>query len=335
MNLQECITFQRVSKRMNNTNTTFFGYGTAATIVMPFAPALMCPAIAVITYLIAKRRLTAATESSTRSYVFVRMLSGNLFGEFISRIVYLCSIWLAMFCAIGYTIFNIAESVAYVWNTNSDYVSIGDEMPHEDMGLDKINMVHKTVIVLNDVKGEETRQTLEAVDDLWKIETKRVWILGCLIGLFTIMSVTDGLLLIYKPPDSLASIIISVVSYFLSCAALSSCVYGAMIHARIHSIESKRTRLFTWGIISAGWCIMLTCTLIPLLLNVSYETVASIVEYPALTAFYGVSLGVMLKIQVYFHSLRTTTRISRDNRIWGEIVFTLSAAQAILTGFFL
>lgn len=319
---------------MNSTNTTL-GYGAAATIVMPFAPALMCPVISIITYLLAKRRLTAATEASTRSYVFVRMLSGALFGEFISRIVYLCSMWLAMFCAIGYTLFNVAESVAYIWNTNSDYVAIGDEMQHEDLGLDKVNMVHKTVVVLDDVKSDQTRQTLEAVEDLWKIETKRVWILWCLIVLFTIMSVTDGLLLIYKPPDSITAIVISVLSYYMSSAALSSCVYGAMIHARVHSIDSKRKRLLTWVIITMLWCTMLTCCLIPLLIGVNFEIVAAIVEYPALTAFYGVSLGVMLKIQVYFHSLRTTTRISRENRIWGEIVFTASAAQAILTGFFL
>jgi len=263
------------------------------------------------------------------------MISGNLFGEFISRIVYLCSPWLAMFCAIGYTLFNIAESIAYIWNTNKNYVAVGDEMENEDIGLNRAEMVHNPVIVVDDVGSEQCQKTLMAVEDLWKIETKRMWMLWCLIFIFSIMSVTDGLLLIYKAPTSGTEVISSVISYYFTCIALSSSVYGAMIHARIHTIPSKRNRLLAWILITVGWCAMLACNMIPLLIGVTYETAKAIVEYPALTAFFGASLGVMLKIQVYFHSLRTSTRITRENRIWGEVMFSLSMAVAIVTGFFL
>jgi hypothetical protein len=319
---------------MNNT-TGLQAYGVVGTALMPIAPAIVCPIISLMTYLLARRSLTAQTESSSRTYVFYRLTSGNLFGIFVSRMVFLCSFWVAAFCAIGFTLFNISESIAFIWNTNENYVAVGDETRHEDVGLDRTKMVHKDVYMVDDVGGEQCQETLMTIEDIWKIETKRIWIFGCLFVIFTIMSITDGLLLIYKAPESYTEVIASVISYYFTCSSLSSCIYATMIHGRIYSISSDKRRVFMWIIITATWCIVLVCNLIPLFIGMDYETAKYIVEYPALTAFFGASLGVMLKICVYFHSLRTTSIITRENRIWGEVVFGFSVAQSIATGFFL
>jgi hypothetical protein len=238
-----------------------------------------------------------------------------------------------MFIAIGYTLFDLAELVARVWNTNTNYIAPEDDS-HDDISLNKKTLQADTVMVSEDIASDEFGYDQFRVQDTHKNEIKRRWILGSLMGIFTVLSLGDGLLLVYNNPQTMTSFILMIVFYFMTCSALSTSLYSAMIHAKLHVIEEVCPRLQIWIAITALWCAILFCSTIPLLVGVTLETARSIIENQALLCFLGIAIGAMLKIQVYFHNMKVSS-IDRQDLLWGGAIFSFSIAQAIVSGFFL
>lgn len=300
-------------------------------IVVPLIPSVVCPLLSFVVYVLSQKRLNTDGQHRSKAFIFYRMMSGTLFGEVIARLYFFSSIWLSSFVAIGFIGYDTCEMIARIWNTNRYYVA-PDDNTHEDVSLDISHLVTHNIIVSDDLTSDDSPKQMFQAQDLHKSEIKRYWILGSMYVIFTILSIADGLLLVANPPTDVQSLILKIFFYLCTSTALSTCIYSGMIHAKFHTEEKKRR--LKWIVATAVWCIILFCTIIPLLVGVTNVTALLILNNFALLAFFGFAVGCLLKINVYFHNMKID-RMDKTDLIWGSFVFILSTAQAIASGFFL
>ena len=157
--------------------------------------------------------------------------------------------------------------------------------------------------------------------------------------LLIIVSFVDGLYLIYRAPSNESDVARLIACYYVNVISLSVCVYGAMIHAKMHVLENKRTRLILWSSLTAVWCISLFLgSNLMVLLRVQWSWAAYVLHsQPALIALYGIACGMCLRMQAYFFVMKQddATNTERKDIVLGVIVYLLALAQSIGTSLYI
>jgi uncharacterized membrane protein YhaH (DUF805 family) len=176
-------------------------------------------------------------------------------------------------------------------------------------------------------------------EDRTKINRKRYVVLILLFTILGVVFMVDGFFVIlqYASNNGDSSLnAATMLSYYITCFSLSLCIFSGMIHAKIHTFESDRLRLAYWIGLTVLWMIISFTSIIPSIVGVSASNI--ITEFFTnfgLVCILGLSFGVLLHIQGYFHSLKAD-KVSNYGELfisWG--VFTFSIAQAMICSFFL
>jgi hypothetical protein len=305
--------------------------------MLPLLGGLVCPAILCATYLYARRRMRLKETLKSRAYLFYRVLSGVLLGQFLTHTyVGVDDLkFMLVFVMIGYVvIMDFGESVGRIWNTNTSYVGPLDDRVSDEIGLDRTRMEQHSVIAAANISGDSFAETIWTAQDVTKDATKRRWMLGILLGMFGVVSIMDGLLLVLRNPQNEGAVAAIVVCYYVNGVAMSVAVYGAMLHAKIHLMEERRARRFWWVLVGGVWCVCVFCSAIPVLARVPLELVRTMVNHKAFVFAYGLAGGCILKLQQYYYN-KKMEHIDKRDTAWGMLVFALAAAQSAVTGYFL
>lgn len=312
-------------------NGTTALYTPAQLAVLPLAGALMSPLLSWFFYWAARRRHQAGDTLKSRAYLFYRMLSGILLGQFIGHTIWTHSYALVIFVALGYFLFDGAEGVARIWNTNTNWVGPADYDAPDDVGLNRQTMEVESIVVSDDLSGRAFQDDQFTAQADYKDTRKRQWMLVSIIVLFIIISTMDGIQLVALAPPTAAII----TCYYINAAALSVAVYGAMIHAKFHVTEEDRPRLAWWVGVTVGWCVVFTlCSSLMALVGLQLSEARAMIQSEALIAFYGASSGALLKVQQYFHTMKMSTIDRRDTWL-GIGVFGVALAQSMVTSIYL
>lgn len=292
---------------------------------------VLSPILSVVIYHIAQRALIVreGETSKSKAHLFYRMMSGILIAQIVGHTYwYSAPYWfMAMFVAAGYFLMDAGESIGRMWNTNPDYNGPPDHAARDDIGLNRRNNVEHTIIVADDLTAPDFSHTVFVVQDNVKDITKRAWMLLVLVWCLAIICWADGFHLAAQ------NITIPIlVSYYVHGVCLSVVVYSAMIHAKFHNEEHRRWLWWTvgtlcWSVIYFGSAFLVVIGIPqPILLQVSY--------HPAFIAFYGLASGVLLKVQHYFHAMKSEASDKRE--MWrGIVVFGLSIAVGMATSIYL
>ena len=252
------------------------------------------------------------------------MISGILAGQFLghsnwdSYVVLVC-------VAIGYFAFRVGESVARIWNTNSNFSSIPDnEVPEPHINKD--TMEEESVDIDNDVTGPAyATKELVKVQQV-KDKTKRKWMLGTLFVVFWLKSWLDGLYL------TLATNVGVIVAYYLNGVMLSIVIYSTMIHCFLHALEGKRRRIAWWAALTALWSLIYFSGSLFALCNVPWANY--VLNHNGTIVIFSLSSGVLWRVLIYFDSYHLYAIDTWDTFI-GESAFFVGLAVCVITSVFI
>jgi hypothetical protein len=219
----------------------------------------------------------------------------------------------------------VGESIGRLWNTNSKYLP--SENIVEDIGLNKKTNISNTVVVISDLTSNDFADDTFDIQDNVKDMTKRRWMLGVFFFCLIIISCADGFHLSVTPISAAL-----LVSYYVHGACLSVAVFSAMIHAHIHT--SPR-RCVWWALFTFAWSSIYFCSALFVIIELPPQYVVfETIQHPAFVAIYGFASGILLKIQFYFHFMKSVSADKRELG-WGILVFVASIAVAMATSVFL
>jgi hypothetical protein len=312
------------------------------TLVALAAP-VVCPLLSAMVYLTARRRLLHRDSLTSQAYLFYLLISGNLLGQFLGHVSSANVPLMALFIALGFFAMHAAQEVGQRWNTNAHFHGVSDYAARDDIGLHKESMTMDAVIVSSDLASPTFAQEHFEVYRQDKDERKRRWMLACLLLLLVVITFTDGLFLIYRASPTAAApggalSVVLVICFYINVATMSLCVYGAMLHAKLHIVEDDRRRVGGWCALTALWSVVVFCnTAVMLLAGVTYGWVAGVVAMDVLVALYGVAAGVLLNLAAYFYLYlkRVETVTTKGELATGILVFGVSLGQNVATSYFL
>jgi hypothetical protein len=311
-------------------------------VVFPLLGGVLAPIIGVLVYRYSRRKSRKHETSKGRAYLFYRVLTGVLFGQYICHVTIVAPTnfalvgfkYLFLFMAAGYVLMDVAETVGRCWNTNSHSIGPIDGQVSDDIALNKEKMEENTVIVAQDISSNDFATVVWMAEDYAKDKRKRLWLLGLLFVIFGIIALLDGFLLIYRNPQSTGLCVGITVCYFVNGISMTIAIYGAMIHAKIHIIQERRPRLFWSGFLGGLWCVILVCSAVPVLASTPLSIVKDIVESNGFIAFYGLAMGCVIRLQQYFYNMKLEHTTVKEQAL-GESVFILAVAQSAVTGLWL
>lgn len=319
---------------MNGTATIYSSVGYSA--CLPLLGGLLAPLIGFLVYRYVRLRLRVKDTTKSRAYLFYRGLSGVLLGQFICHTniqpdADLGLYFPFLFILAGYLAMDTAESIGRAWNTNAGYIGPLDEQVDDDVALNREKMEENTVVVATNVGSTDFAEVVWTAEDAAKDKVKRRWMLGCLLVVLSFIAITDGLLLVFRNPQTTGSMVAIVIFYFVNGISMTVAVYGAMIHAKIMIIQERRRRLF-WNLALGGfWCVVLICSSIPMLARAQLMTVSAAIQSKGFSAVYGLTAGCVLRLQQYFLN-KKVERIDKQQTALGIVVFIVAAGQAAVTG---
>lgn len=317
-------------------------------LALPFLGVVVAPALSVAIYLYARRRWDSReTHTTARAYLFYRMVSGVLLGQFLGHTEYTADLrFLNLFIMVGMvSAMDLGDTIGRSWNRNTEDAGIADydrsDDEHADLGFNKETMEEEPYVVASAVATPEFAKNTWTVADAAKLLTKRRWLLGVLVGVFTVVVMMDGLLVVVRvsaarsaaganntsPSPLIAGILIC---YYASGSAMSIAVYSAMLHARLQATQFRRV----WIALTAVWCAVLVCSAIPTLVGMSPAFALAVVTHRAFLCVYGLSSGCVLWLYGYYYNMKRRGQGKRS--VWlGVLVFGAAAYQGMLTGYFL
>jgi len=322
-------------------------YQTWQAAILPVMGGVVCPLMSWFVYRISRRRLRRKETLKSKAHVFYRSLSGVLLAQFLCHTFVPAAVdvgtpftaldvkYMFYFILGGYFFFEICESISRIWNTNSSYIAPLDDQTNDEIGLNNESMEEQSVVVGENVSSNDFSNSVWMLQDAAKDKTKRQWLLAALLLTFCVISVMDGMLLIYRNPQDMLQTIGILVSFFINGMSMSFAVFGGMIHAKFHVVEEERPRVAWWVFVTAVWSIALICSTIPLLCGcVTVSMAQGIVNNRVLLAFYGFAAGIVLKLQQYYHQQKVND-IDRKQTFVGLLVFFIALVQGVATSLWL
>jgi hypothetical protein len=288
---------------------------------------VLSPLLSILIYWIALHRLKESEDTKSRAHLFYRMISGILLAQFIGHTYwYAAPFWfIALFVALGFVMLDVGESIGRLWNTNSKYLP--SENIVEDIGLNKKTNISNTVVVISDLTSNDFADDTFDIQDNVKDMTKRRWMLGVFFFCLIIISCSDGFHLSVTPISAAL-----LVSYYVHGICLSVAVFSAMIHAHVHT--SPR-RCVWWILLTCAWSCIYFCSALFVIIELPPQyLVFETIHHPAFVAIYGFASGILLKIQFYFHFMKSVSTDKRELG-WGILVFVAAVAIAMATSVFL
>lgn len=291
------------------------------------------------TYVYVRRRLRHKESLKERAYLFYRAIHGVLIGNYMCHMLILMSLtdikFAALFGLIAYMLLDGADLFGRAWNSTSGYVAPHDEdAVEDDFALNRKDMEAHPVVVVSGGNTTAFAQQVWRVVDADKEQRKRYWMLGVLFVAFAVITVMDGLLLVHRAPQTTGAMIAIVACFCTNGISMSTAVYGAMVHAKLHLIAGRQRRLLFWSAFSLLWCAMLLCSAIPVWSEMCSDTASAILRHWAFTAACGCAAACILWLHLYFHNKKLENADKRELFI-GYIVSCLAAAQAATTAFWL
>lgn len=316
-------------------------YSVGDKVVLILLGALVVPLMGWFIFVIARRRLRLKDTLKSRGYLFYQMLAGVLLGQF------MCHTWVGLgasaldarfmflFALLGCNLLLTAETVGRLWNTNPNYMGpSSDDSAHDEYSLDRQRMEDQSMVIAANVGSPTFAENTWGNLDQAKQMRKRNWMLGVVVVIFTIISVMDGMLLIYRAPRDELSVALTILAFYINGISMTISVFGAALHAKWHVLEERRVRLGWWLALTLGWAAVLTGTAVPAVVGVSVEDAQAVIAHRAFLPFYGLASGAVLVLFRYYYN-RKMDNTGRREAFWGEVVFWLATAQAALTGFWL
>ena len=325
-------------------------YETWQTALLPLMGGIVCPFMSWLVYRISRRRLKRRETLKSSAHVFYRSLSGVLLAQFLCHtfvptfsgdnptpFTALDVKYMFYFILLGYFVFEICESISRIWNTNRQYVAPLDDTAgygQDEIGLNKETMEEQSVVVGENVSSNDFSNTVWLLQDVAKDKRKRQWLLATLVCTFCIVSVMDGMLLVYRDPQNVLQLAGILTAFFINGISMSFAIFGGMIHAKFHVTEEQRPRVMWWTFITLVWSIALICSTVPALSGISLPLAQSIVNNKILLAFYGFAAGMILKLQQYYHQQKVND-IDRRQTMVGLFVFFIALCQGVATSLWL
>lgn len=302
----------------------------SALIVMPLLGGLLSPLLSILVYRISRRRIQRHETLKSGAYLFYQILSGVLLGKFLFH-TQLTFYYTIIFVGIGIYLAYGAEMISRIWNTNPQYIASTTEA--DDIGVNHEEMIDQSVIVAKNLGSNESANMLWTVQDAAKEQRKRMWLMGSLLVVFSVISIMDGMIPIYRNPQSTTDQVMTIIAYMVNGIAMTAAIYGSFLHAKLHVHEVKRTRILVWTALTLYWSIVLICSAVPVLVGVSQATVKGIAENMTFLAFYGIAAGCVLFMHEYYHIRKADC--DKKQIVVGYIVFGLCMGQACVTGIWL
>ncbi len=303
-------------------------------IALPFMGGVVAPLLSACAYVYSRRRWKLKQSSSfdSRAYLLYRIMSGVLLGQFLGH-TYLVvdQRYVYLFVALGYVVLmDWSDNVGRVWNPNAQYtgpVTDWSDDDTSDMGLDRSTMQEQPVAVATDISSVEFAAGTMAIMDKVKLSRKRIWLLGVLVCVLTVLVLMDGFLMVaVQRSVPLATLI---VCYYATCCAMTLAVCGALHHAKLFA------RPRAWALVTALWCAALVASAVPgLAFSDRSAAIAATLTHRAFLCFYGLASGCVLWLQRYYYAMKRD-RLDKQRTAWGMLAFAVAVFQGVVSGYWL
>ena len=328
-------------------------YTVGQLVALALLGGLLVPLAAAVTLWYTHKRAQPEQKGGSRSraHLFYRALSGALLGQV------LCHTWLPaslgtmdthllfLMVLLGYVVLDAGESIARVWHAHSHYVTVDDDAATtpklDDLALNAERMEEQGIVTISHLRNPNAAAQVWSLVDKASDEIKRQWMLGALFLSLCVALLGDSLLLVVLENDEAGAVTndLLILCFYINAFSLSLALLGGMLHAKFHLTPGGRWRrwLWWWSLVGVSWslCMLVLATGLSLWLQAERTTVIALLAHPAFLIIYGLALGVLLRLHVYYGSRRLDPHTTRRDIWLGLLVFLLAAGQAALTSFWL
>lgn len=300
---------------------------------------VVAPIVCVLSYVYVRRPWRKPDTSSKRALYFYSALSGALIGQFVMRTVVVDAredTFIIMTSAlVAFLGARLIERFWFACTSTQDTIEYEEfsEDLFDSTTLDKQRLEDKEVAVVKDVAGAEMQQAVQTSSQLTKNLHKRRYMMLCVLAVCIALVIMDGFLVSYRQLDR-ESPAATVVAFYVNGIAMTLMVVSVLVHARVHNVSEKQTRLLVWSALCALWCVALICAVVPVVVGVSAFFVESVLQRTVFMIAYGSAGGWMLYFFSYYDKM-SPKHTDRTQSLLSWFVFAAAAAQCIFTAYWL
>ena len=315
-----------------------FVYSAAEKGILPLAGIVLTPAMSTAMYMWSRRRLRGDEQQEQRAYIFYRALSGTLLGLFLCHIFFKSTTYsslgpsvMAVLVILGVCLIDIYDNWTRVWNDNKYWVSSNQALVDTEMTLDRTTMEEQDYIKVSgeDMTSPVLGQIMFGGQDERKDNKRRWHIFICLFACMTFVVILQGLFLIYNDKTNK---LLLICAYFITQGLQNVVIFGGMVHAKIHT-QTKPSRYRWWWSLTFIWTVIVTCAVIPVLVDADYDKVANAVTNNWLCTFYSIVAGMILGISFHFRGMKLK-KTNKKNTAIAICVYIIFAFISWATGLY-
>lgn len=272
--------------------------------------------VALVVYRILKRPILDQEETYEQrtqfiSYIMIACLLGIqicitiphalLHAELGMNLSYTAYALAAFGILIGFNVLLTVQRCSRVYHPNKNY-----QQP-EFVNQNLEPLINREKIEIQDsIKVKDVAKIFSshvaAMDKVNDLYNRRV-VAATLYCLLSFVTAFDGLFAVYWSDKTLGgNLWVLVVMACVIRFAYGVCICCVLAHSMCHAFPKKRW--YYWMADFRGlallYFVIQVCSALPLLLNVTVNTVTGILQHPAFTFFYGINCGMTLWILGYF-----------------------------------
>lgn len=339
---------------MNKTNTDFVVatlspvqlYTTAEKTLLPLV-ILPCALVCFLMYRLGKRPLHGNQTLDGRLINWYSAAAGGILGQFFFHTLPNSTIQavstnyaaISIFVFLGFFAMIALQKCIRVHNENTYYTgpnAVAVEIRHtvNQADLTQNDYFQASELETQDSTGVGTAfaQNMWAITDEAKEIKSRQLIAILLFFILMFVSVFEGIFLVYNFADALGGGPVLVLMFYVNKLTQTTILCIVQLYAILH-VANTRSRISKYTMISAFWCVVISTTTLPVLVDVNPAETETILNNTATSIFYAVAGGIMFWIALRFIWIDRRQTNKKDTTI-RLVVFFLFAAVAYMTGFF-
>ena len=284
-----------------------------------------CVTIAYLIWKVAKKPLQHDERYQYRMQFLYNLLTACVFAVFVCISIphgmtridtsYLSSAIAAFGIVFGYLCMLAINDCTRVHHSNEHYTAPVHMRENQEPLVDNKTMETNNYLEIDDLSRFPTLYT--AGVDKYKDQQKRFMYFFILFVTIAYMTVMDGFFIIYwmdKSVDPTDRKWLMLVASIIIRTSYSVIIYGGMIHGMVHTTECDRyyKYLYSYPAFVIYYTVVLICSIIPLLLNMTPLESGFIIQQVPFTMCYGISSGVLLWFVTYYVWMQDETLVKKD-----------------------
>lgn len=321
----------------NGTAVELF-YEPGEKVVLSLVP-LLTLLVGIFIYKRTNRPLQHSDSIEKRLHILYKLTAGIIWGQFFFHALPNATTYgehgyrlRSLFFLLGYCVLLGYEELGRIVHPNPDYVAppLAKQRDEFDRTVDRTTQQRFDYLDVDDARSEvAARHAWDTEDNKMNLRGRRVVsILFYMVMAFN--CVLGGFLLIDTPPGT--PHMLAIAMFGINKVLESIAVFTTLMHSEMYTESSHACGKRLFMAFLYGWSLLVACSTIPLIADLTPPKVTSYLESLGLGAFYGVFAGLLFWYAGHFQRMDLADP-TKKQLVLSFLAFTVMALISWTTGY--